>query len=231
MSWLGYIFAIRFIVGFLSSLGLVVSASVTAARAADLEHQVHRLVNEHRTAQGLSPLAFNPEISAIARRHSRNMATGRVGFGHGGIESRRQEIVAFIAQAGVGENVAANNGESSWAGDMAVTDWLESPGHRRNIEGSYELTGVGVAQGPNGMYYFTQLFVRTKSYRPGTSGSDTPYTRSVPTSRDRRSEPRVVETRQPDSYRRPPRKPRREKDPRKRPGRKRTADGWVQTLD
>ena len=142
-----------------------------------------------------------------------------------------QEIVAFIAQAGVGENVAANNGESSRAGDMAVTDWLESPGHRRNIEGSYELTGIGVAQGPNGMYHFTQLFVRTKSYRPETSGSDTPYTRSTPASRDRKSEPRVVETRQPDSYKRPPRKPRREKDPRKRPGRKRTADGWVQTLD
>ena len=231
MSWLGYTFAVRFIVVLLSSLGLTASAGMTPALAADLEHHVHRLVNEHRTSQGLKPLAFNPDISAIARHHSRNMASGRVGFGHGGIESRRQEIVAFIAQAGVGENVAANNGESSRAGDMAVTDWLESPGHRRNIEGSYELTGVGVAQGPNGMYHFTQLFVRTKSYRPETSGSDTPYTHSVPPPRATKNEPRVVETRQPSGYKRPPRKPRREKDPRKRPGRKRTADGWVQTLD
>ena len=233
MSWLGYIFAIRFIVGFLSSLGLVVFASVTAARAADLEHQVHRLVNEHRVSQGLKPLAFNPEISAIARRHSRNMATGRVGYGHGGIERRRQEIARFIVRAGVGENVHTimNYKSSSHVGAKAVADWLESPGHRRNIEGSYDLTGVGIAQGPAGEYFLTQLFVRTPSYRPGTSGSDTPYTRSTPASRDRKSEPRVVETRQPDSYKRPPRKPRREKDPRKRPGRKRTADGWVQTLD
>ena len=231
MSWLGYIFAVRFIVVLLSSLGFTASAGATSARAADLEHHVHRLVNEHRTAQGLSPLAFNPEVSAIARRHSQDMATGRVGFSHGGFESRGKKIAGFIAQPGVGENVAANNGESSRAGDMAVTDWLESPGHRRNIEGSYELTGVGVAQGPDGMYYFTQLFVRSPSYRPGTSGSDTPYTRSGPAPRDRKSEPRVVETRRPDSYKRPQRKPRREKDPRKRPGRKRTADGWVQTLD
>ena len=55
--------------------------------------------------------------------------------------------------------------------------------------------------------------------------------RSVPTSRDRKSESQVAETRQPSGYRHPQRKPRHEKDPRKRPGRKRTADGWVQTLD
>ena len=231
MSWLGCTFAIRFIVIFLSSLGLVTSALVTFATAADLEHRVHRLVNEHRVSRGMKPLVFDPEISAIARRHSRDMASGRVGFGHGGIESRRQEIVAFIAQAGVGENVAANNGESSQAGDMAVANWLESPGHRRNIEGSYELTGVGIAQGPAGEYYFTQLFVRAPSYRSGTHGIDTPYARSNPTPRATKNEPRVVETRRPDSYKRPPGKPRREKDPRKRPGRKRTADGWVQRLD
>ena len=231
MSWLGCTFAIRFIVIFLSSLGLVTSALVTFATAADLEHRVHRLVNEHRVTQGLKPLAFSLEVSAIARRHSRDMASGRVGFGHGGIESRRQEIIASIAQAGVGENVAMVPKRSSHAGSAAVSNWLESPGHRRNIEGSYDLTGVGIAQGPAGEYYFTQLFVRTPSYRPEAVGSDTPYTRSVPASRDRKNEPRVVETRRPDSYKRPPGKPRREKDPRKRPGRKRTADGWVQRLD
>ena len=231
MSWLGYIFAIRFIVVFLSSLGFVASALVTFATAADLEHLVHRLVNEHRVTQGLKPLAFSPKVSAIARRHSRDMASGRVGFGHGGIESRRQEIVAFIAQAGVGENVAMVPKRSSHAGSAAVSNWLESPGHRRNIEGSYDLTGVGIAQGPAGEYYFTQLFVRTPSYRPEAVGIDTPYARSNPTPRATKNEPRVAETRRPDSYKRPPGKPRREKDPRKRPGRKRTADGWVQRLD
>ena len=222
-------FAIRFIVVFLSSLGLTASATVTSATAADLERYVHRLINAHRTAQGLKPLAFSPEISAIARRHSRDMATGRVGFGHGGIESRRQEVAGFIARARVGENVARNKGGSSRAGERAVVGWLQSPGHRRNIEGSYDLTGIGIAQGPAGEYFLTQLFVRTSSYRPGTYGNDTP--RSVPASRDRKSEPQVRGTRQPYSYKSPQRKQRHEKDPRKRPGRKRTADGWVQKLE
>lgn len=233
MSGLGYPFAVRFIIGCLLSTGLAISANLTSALAADLERYVHRLVNEHRIAQGLKPLAFNSKISAVARRHSRDMASGRIGFGHGGIESRRQEIAVFIARAGVGENVYTimSSKSPSYVGEKAVAGWLESPGHRRNIEGSYDLTGVGIAQGPAGAYYFTQLFVRTPAYRPGTSGSDTPYTRSVPASHDRKSKSRVVETRQPESYKRPPGKPRREKDPRKRPGRKRTADGWVQTLD
>ena len=231
MSWLCHIFAIRLIIVFLSSLGLAVSTLVTAALAADLEHHVHRLVNEHRVSRGLKPLAFNPEISVIARRHSRDMATGRIGFSHGGFESRREKIAGFIAQPGVGENVAMVPVGLSHVGAVAVSNWLESPGHRRNIEGAYELTGVGIAQGPTGAYFFTQLFVRTPSHRPETYGSDTPYTRSTPAPRDTKSEPRVVETRQPDSYKRPQRKPRREKDPRKRPGRKRTTDGWVQTLD
>ena len=231
MSWLCHIFTIRLIIVFLSSFGLIVSANLTSALADDLEHYVHRLVNEHRVSQGLKPLTFNPKIAAIARRHSRDMAAGRVGFGHGGFESRREKIAGFIAQPWVGENVAMVPKGPSHVEAVAVSNWLESPGHRRNIEGSYDLTGVGIAQGPVGGYYFTQLFVRTSSYRPETSGSATPYTRSMPASRATKNESRVVETRQPSDYKRPPRKPRREEDPRERPGRKRTDDGWVQTLD
>ncbi len=231
MSWLCHIFAIRLIIVFLSSFGLIVSANLPYALAADLERYVHRLVNEHRVSQGLKPLTFNLEISAVARRHSRDMATGRVGFGHGGIESRRQEIAGFIARAGVGENVYTimSSKSPSYVGEKAVAGWLESPGHRRNIEGSYDLTGVGIAQGPGGEYFLTQLFVRTPFHRPGTPGGDTPY--PMPASRATKNEPRGVGTRQPSGYKRPQRKPRREKDPRKRPGRKRTANGWVQTLE
>ena len=106
MSWLCHIFAIRLIIVFLSSFGLIVSANLPYALAADLERYVHRLVNEHRVSQGLKPLTFNPKIAAIARRHSQDMATGRVGFSHGGFESRREKIAGFIAQPWVGENVA-----------------------------------------------------------------------------------------------------------------------------
>ena len=197
----------------------------------ELERQVHRLVNEHRASHGLKPLAFDPEISAIARRHSQDMATGQVGVGHDGAPGRQQAIARIVTMRGFAENVAANIAGSSHAGDMAVADWLTSPGHRRSMEGAYDLTGIGVAQGPTGAYFFTQLFVRTPSFRPGTTGSDSTDKSSAPVPRAARIEQQIVETRPSPTYKRPYRKPRYEKDPRKRPGRKRTAQGWVQELD
>ncbi len=92
MSWLWHMGTVRLIIVCLLRFGLTVSAHLSSVLAADLEHYVHRLVNGYRASKGLKPVALNPAISAIARRHSRNMATGRVGYGHGGIERHRQEI-------------------------------------------------------------------------------------------------------------------------------------------
>jgi uncharacterized protein YkwD len=40
-----------------------------------------------------------------------------------------------------------------------VRGWLASPGHRKNIEGSYAFTGVGVVRSASGKLYVTQIFV------------------------------------------------------------------------
>jgi uncharacterized protein YkwD len=61
--------------------------------------------------------------------------------------------------ARLAENVALN----SRSGDALVRSvsqgWIASAGHRSNLEGPYQWTGVGVAQGDGGAYYVTQLFV------------------------------------------------------------------------
>ena len=225
-----WLFLLRFIPLLFAAVAVFVFVEVASATTADLEQHVHRLVNEHRAAQGLTPLTFSPEISTIARRHSQAMATGRVGVGHEGVKVRQQEIAGFIKLRGIAENVAANREGSARAGDMAVADWLSSLGHRRNIEGSYDLTGVGITQGPSGTHFFTQLFIRTPSFRPGTARRETTYQTPAPTPREIPHEPRTIET-SPSTYKKPYQRPRNEKDPRKRPGRKRTAAGWVQELD
>ncbi|MGA1825447.1 MAG: CAP domain-containing protein [bacterium] len=43
-----------------------------------------------------------------------------------------------------------------------VERWLNSPGHKKNIEGNYNLTGIGVVQANNLTYYFTQIFVLSR---------------------------------------------------------------------
>ena len=164
------LFALGLLVVVLSSLGLTVSAHAAAATAAALELYVHELVNEHRTTLGLTPLALIPEISDIARVHSRDMATGRVARGHAGADARAEKISNSIPYRGFGENVAAiNQGGEGGEGAAAVSGWLQSPGHRRNIEGSYDLAGIGIARSEDGTYFFTQLFVT-----PATHSSPVP---------------------------------------------------------
>ena len=89
------------------------------------------------------------------------MARGGVALGHAGFESRAEEIAKFIDLAGAAENVSKHDRKSDFA-HFAVTGWLASPGHRKNIDGDYALTGVGAARSSEGVVYFTQLFVRAR---------------------------------------------------------------------
>jgi uncharacterized protein YkwD len=104
------------------------------AAVVTLERQVHALVNEHRQAMGLRPLAYNAEIARQARRHSQAMARGGGNVDHQGVEERRAALLQSIGFTAFAENVAANNSEESRTAEAAVQGWLKSPGHRRNME-------------------------------------------------------------------------------------------------
>ena len=41
----------------------------------------------------------------------------------------------------------------------AVEGWKNSPGHRKNMLGKFSLTGIGIARGKKGAYFFTQIFI------------------------------------------------------------------------
>ncbi|MFA5959424.1 MAG: CAP domain-containing protein [Tatlockia sp.] len=115
-------------------------------------------VNAYRQKHHLAPLQFNSLMSEEAARHSRDMASHRVPFGHTHFDKRIHRLFGKIKDSrGGAENVAYNykNGEE------VVRNWLTSPGHRRNIEGHYNLTGIGLARDNKGKLYFTQLFIRT----------------------------------------------------------------------
>ena len=123
-----------------------------------LERAVHELVNRHRTAGGLSALAMDARISRQARLHSVAMAKGATPFGHDGFENRAHVLTETLSCHQCAENLGFNQGYDDPAA-VVVRDWLGSRGHRANIEGSYELTGVGAARNVAGDVYFTQIFV------------------------------------------------------------------------
>jgi uncharacterized protein YkwD len=114
-------------------------------------------VNQHRRSIGLPELQANSFISSVALGHSRDMLSGRTPFGHDGFRDRIEVIRKKLGPI----HVAAENVASGPMSAREVVDgWLHSPGHRRNIEGDFRLTGIGLAFAANGMIYFTQIFTK-----------------------------------------------------------------------
>lgn len=114
-------------------------------------------VNEYRAKHHLNPLRMNTQMSIEAEKHSQDMARHAVPFGHQGFNQRIKRLFGKIKDCkGGAENVAYNYKD----GKTVVSNWLTSRGHRKNIEGNYNLTGIGLARDKNGKLYFTQIFIR-----------------------------------------------------------------------
>ena len=121
----------------------------------NIEAEVHRLVNLHRTGMGLPVLEWNETIANECRQHSQEMANAHT-INHDGFNERINKIGETISWSWAGENVAYN-----YSAQGAVTAWLNSPGHKSNIESNSNLTGVGVAFDEDSVMYFTQIFIRS----------------------------------------------------------------------
>jgi uncharacterized protein YkwD len=122
------------------------------------EQQVVDQVNQERAKAGLQPLRVSPRLTEAARRHSTNMArqsTGAHELDGVGPGERIRETGYRAMQWG--ENIA-------WGArtpEQAMSGWMNSPGHRRNILSSdVNEIGVGVADGSDGVPYWTQVFGR-----------------------------------------------------------------------
>lgn len=138
---------------FMIVLGVAGPPRTVSSKSAD----ILRYVNEHRRSMGLKPLQANSYISSVALGHSKDMQTGRTPFGHEGFNQRIDLIRKHLGPLHVAaENVA----EGPMSAREVVDGWLHSPGHRRNIEGDFRLTGIGVVTAGNGNVYFTQIFTK-----------------------------------------------------------------------
>lgn len=147
--------ALLFVVAFESPAQEQQSASVSG-----LEALTYGRINAHRTAEGLPPFEYDTGIAKAARRHSEDMAAGTVPFGHEGFEARGRRITEAIPVNGMAENVGVNTYPLDGTVSAAVSGWLASPLHRGNIEGDFDVTGIGIAGGPNGAWFYTQIFVK-----------------------------------------------------------------------
>ena len=144
---------------FAKQTGRYQRSSLVTSQTNSLEKSVFTQINQYRAKRGLGQLNLSEKISQQARIHSQNMATGKVPFSHQGFERRVMAIPLKYSSAA--ENVAYNTGYSNPANE-AVSGWLKSPGHLKNLQGKYNLTGVGVATNEQGQVYLTQIFLNAR---------------------------------------------------------------------
>ena len=125
-----------------------------------MEQAILQEVNAYRTSKRLKPLQMVPLITDAATKHSKDMGRGRVAFGHDGFDERMDKVMRKIDNANAcAENVAFGK----FTAQEVVKRWIQSPGHRKNIEGNYNLTGIGVVRGKDGYPYFTQIFINQRA--------------------------------------------------------------------
>lgn len=139
----------------------------------DFEQQVVELVNAHRASIGRPPLKRVDLLDQTARYHARDMREDDY-FNHSTYDrvgGSLQFVCDFGARVGghypqwnrIGENIAAG-----YATPQAVMNaWLNSTGHRANIENTdYREIGVGydALGGAYGRYWVQNFGRRTNAY-------------------------------------------------------------------
>ena len=130
---------------------------VEANLAPGLERDILGLVNDYRKTKKLPPLENNAAMEYQARRHSMDMGTHRVPFGHQGFSFRIKYVMEKVpGSTKVGENVAYGN----LSAKAVVSGWINSAEHRKNMEGNFKYTGIGVTRNMQNQLYFTQLYAK-----------------------------------------------------------------------
>lgn len=129
----------------------------STSNASSEEQELLRLINEQRTAYGLSALKFDAELQKVAKIKAEDLVKNNY-FSHNSptYGSPFDMMKSFgITYKAAGENIAGN---SSLQG--AVNAWMNSQGHRENIlSNAYNYTGIGIVESPVYGKILVQMFI------------------------------------------------------------------------
>lgn len=123
--------------------------------AKQIEIEILELINSHRINTGLTPLMNHNIIKAVAYTHTDYMVASN-SVGHDNFFQRKNSLIQNASATKVSENVAYafNSAES------VVNAWLNSDGHRQNIEGDFTDFDISAEQNDEGKWYFTNIFIK-----------------------------------------------------------------------
>ncbi len=127
--------------------------------------KVHEVVNNYRKQNGMSALKMQKELNDIAFAHSKKMATGAIPFSHTDFHDRVKMVDQYAnIPYRTAENLYMHKISPSKIPNEALQGWYNSPGHKKNMDGQFIHTGIGVCRSRTGEIYVTQLFVGKASF-------------------------------------------------------------------
>jgi uncharacterized protein YkwD len=104
-------------------------------------------INQYRDSIGLNTLQNNQHISYICSEHNIYMIETGI-INHNYFQSRAENLHETLGAERVGENIAYNYQTPH----STLNAWINSPGHKANIEGDYTDFGVSITQNMNRNY-------------------------------------------------------------------------------
>lgn len=120
------------------------------------EIELAKQINDYRISIGLNALETVNHISYKSEEHNEYMIANNV-VNHDFFQERSQNIIQVLGAVKVNENVAYNY----ITPEAALHAWLNSPGHKANIEGEFTHFGISVTVNPeNGKKYYTNIFMK-----------------------------------------------------------------------
>ena len=119
-----------------------------------------RLTNDHRKAHKMPELLRNDKLAESAQQHAEEMSgvapSGKFAhFSHEGAMERFERT--GLACINCAENLARVHGHDDIPAAV-VNGWIESPGHRRNLVGPFNVCGIGVSTNGEGVTVVSQVY-------------------------------------------------------------------------
>ena len=113
-------------------------------------------INDYRVENGMTPLTIVNHISFKSLEHNDYMIDNNV-VNHDYFDARATNIIHVLGAIKVGENIAYNFSTPN----AALHAWLNSPGHKANLDGDYTHFGISITVNPaTGKKYFTNMFMK-----------------------------------------------------------------------
>ncbi|PVX47885.1 hypothetical protein C8C85_3849 [Flavobacterium sp. 103] len=129
---------------------------VTVYNYSPMELETMTLINNYRVSIGLNALEKINHVSYKSEEHDEYMIANNV-VNHDDFVARSENIIKALGALRVSENIAYNYNSAQAAFDA----WMNSPGHRENIEGDFTHFGLSIRENPvNGRKYYTNIFVK-----------------------------------------------------------------------